>query len=750
MNEELNVKLKFDTSDVDRAKSSIRGITKETQTTTSATNASAASMQDMTQSLEQIRRLDAFAVLRESLSKVKGDVDKVKQSWGDFKHNIKNVGKVYKDFKTMLNDGSLVLNGQELTPFQKLKYELKALPILGKQVGKSLGATFKALGQTIKNILNTVYAKIIIIILAIKALTGIVRMVNEISELGAEIDDNAQKVQMSNEQYQKWSYIMKMCGSDMNQLQTAMNGMMQRLKSVDQGSEEAQAGFKKLGINVYDASGQLKKSSDLFEEAIEKLQGMKEGTERQVIANQIFGKSASNLAILLNTSNEQMKNLTRTQEVLGLQMSENAVQMSAAYQDAIDTMKEAGNSLKSVVAEIFLKPFTNFVKGIIKAITYLKVFLQTIFGLKTSASKPVESVSNVGGAAESAEKKVQKLKRSLMGFDELNVLQDNSQADTSADTEIGDLGLNDMKSEFDSLFSEEELGKIEKFKKKMEEWGEKLKNNPIIQGIVKITKKIVDTVKDVIDRIKGDVGAGINDMRITIEEIWKFLEPVVILVMDICTAALIPAIELVASAFKWLWGFIKATITLTIEQIKNVTDIIKGFFAFLGGLINGDMKQATDGLNQMIEGFHNCWKTSWNGIKDVVKNTWDFIKDIILKITDAISNVVNVINDFLGIDKNTRKNMGYTFTGGYTYTAMATGGIVNGPTSALIGEAGREAVLPLENNTGWMNDLADVINARQSSPAKIVLNVDGRELGYATINNINNITRSTGKVQLVV
>lgn len=41
--------------------------------------------------------------------------------------------------------------------------------------------------------------------------------------------------------------------------------------------------------------------------------------------------------------------------------------------------------------------------------------------------------------------------------------------------------------------------------------------------------------------------------------------------------------------------------------------------------------------------------------------------------------------------------------------ALATGGITTRPTTALIGEAGREAVLPLENNTEWMDVLANKI-----------------------------------------
>lgn len=81
---------------------------------------------------------------------------------------------------------------------------------------------------------------------------------------------------------------------------------------------------------------------------------------------------------------------------------------------------------------------------------------------------------------------------------------------------------------------------------------------------------------------------------------------------------------------------------------------------------------------------------------------------------------------------------------------LATGGITTGPTTALIGEAGREAVLPLENNTEWMNELADRIAARNGAPSNIVLMLDGKELGHATINSINNITRQTGSLQLVL
>ena len=59
---------------------------------------------------------------------------------------------------------------------------------------------------------------------------------------------------------------------------------------------------------------------------------------------------------------------------------------------------------------------------------------------------------------------------------------------------------------------------------------------------------------------------------------------------------------------------------------------------------------------------------------------------------------------------------------------LATGGIVTGATLAHIGEAGREAVLPLENNTEWMDVLADRMQSN-SRPINIVFNGDLAELG---------------------
>jgi tape measure domain-containing protein len=51
----------------------------------------------------------------------------------------------------------------------------------------------------------------------------------------------------------------------------------------------------------------------------------------------------------------------------------------------------------------------------------------------------------------------------------------------------------------------------------------------------------------------------------------------------------------------------------------------------------------------------------------------------------------------------------------YSYPATATGGITTGPSARLVGEAGKEAILPLENNTGWMDMLAERLGGGEKS-----------------------------------
>ena len=85
---------------------------------------------------------------------------------------------------------------------------------------------------------------------------------------------------------------------------------------------------------------------------------------------------------------------------------------------------------------------------------------------------------------------------------------------------------------------------------------------------------------------------------------------------------------------------------------------------------------------------------------------------------------------------------------------LAKGGIVDNPTLAMIGEAGKEAVMPLENNTGWISELAQKISSIMQKDFSFGVNQSLVPVysGPTTINNYytQNITapKSPSRIEL--
>jgi hypothetical protein len=81
---------------------------------------------------------------------------------------------------------------------------------------------------------------------------------------------------------------------------------------------------------------------------------------------------------------------------------------------------------------------------------------------------------------------------------------------------------------------------------------------------------------------------------------------------------------------------------------------------------------------------------------------------------------------------------------------LAKGGIINKPTIAMVGEAGREAVMPLENNTSWIDDLAGKIatgivstmqitgNSGNGEGTTVVLTINDRKIAQTILPALND------------
>ena len=131
---------------------------------------------------------------------------------------------------------------------------------------------------------------------------------------------------------------------------------------------DAAAALLSLGVAATDSEGHLRDEEDVFSEVVTALQNMENETERARIASQLFGRAGTELGPLLNASAEETEALRRRVHELGGVMSDEAVKAGAAYQDSLQDMNTAKESLVRTITTSFLPALTkvmNFVSDLI-------------------------------------------------------------------------------------------------------------------------------------------------------------------------------------------------------------------------------------------------------------------------------------------------------------------------------------------------------------------------------------------------
>lgn len=139
----------------------------------------------------------------------------------------------------------------------------------------------------------------------------------------------------------------------------------------------------------------------------------------------------------------------------------------------------------------------------------------------------------------------------------------------------------------------------------------------------------------------------------------------------------------------------------------------------LDGIFTG-FKNIFDGIIKIFKGDFK------GGIISIGKGIANILIGIINGIIEGINMIISPIRGLI-VEAGNILGKGWTMSDISipTIPLLATGGILTKPTPVIAGEAGREAILPLENNTEWMdiliNRMAGVFNGG-NRPINIILN----------------------------
>lgn len=195
---------------------------------------------------------------------------------------------------------------------------------------------------------------------AIKQAAGAIwNLAKETSAAGDRIDKNSQALGMSRKAYQEWDYILAQSGASIDNMGMSMKTMSEAIRA---NSGETAAGLSRLGLSA--AQLQRLSPEDQFETLVRAFQKMPAGAEKSRLAMQLFGRNAQSLMPLLNSSSTSIDELRANAEKLGLIMSDEDVDASVAFGDALDDLSRTWTSFKMKIGARLLPGFTQAFKNL--------------------------------------------------------------------------------------------------------------------------------------------------------------------------------------------------------------------------------------------------------------------------------------------------------------------------------------------------------------------------------------------------
>lgn len=281
--------------------------------------------------------------------KIREQTDKVellKKALQDAKDETGENSATSKKWETQLNNAQAQLNSLNLQLENNKRdmaaaenatdEETDAVRYLGKEAdstGSKMNNFGKALGGALKAAMTAAAA---VGTAAVAAGKKIADMAKSTAEAGDEIDKQSQKLGLSAEKYQELSYAMERSGADIESFKKGTVNISKAIADVQNGVAGAGSTFDKLGVSLRNASdGSMRSTESVLLDTIDALADLQDEAQRNVIANEIFGKSYTELAPLLNSGSEGIRELMNEAEQYGMVMSDDAVKASAAFQDSL-------------------------------------------------------------------------------------------------------------------------------------------------------------------------------------------------------------------------------------------------------------------------------------------------------------------------------------------------------------------------------------------------------------------------------
>lgn len=165
--------------------------------------------------------------------------------------------------------------------------------------------------------------------------------------LSDDLQTQSQITGLSTDALQEYAYMAELVDTDVSTITGSLTKLTRNMDAATKGSGDAYEAFEALGVAFQNQDGTLRNSQDVFNDIIDALGQIDSGTERDVTAMALFGKSAQELNPLINAGSETLAAYAQQAHATGYVMSEDIIAKNAEASDAYQLLQNDIQTLKN-------------------------------------------------------------------------------------------------------------------------------------------------------------------------------------------------------------------------------------------------------------------------------------------------------------------------------------------------------------------------------------------------------------------
>lgn len=306
---------------------------------------------------------------------------------------------VLKDAQKQIDSGAVEVSAQEYRQLQReiIETESKLKTFKGqlKEVGN---ANLKGLSNQFDSIAKKTRG----LSMAGAALGG--ALLGNAFNAGKQADEIAtlaKQYGVSTDEIQKFNYAQNLVDVD---TQTMLGSMQKMTKQMGANN----SAFQDLGVSITNADGSMRDSTTVWYEVLAALGNVENETQRDILAQELFGRSAAELAGIVDDGGAALKAYGQEAEAAGVILSADGVSAANEFNDAMDRLKatltgdllKAGASLAQTLVPV-LEKVVGFIANLFTWFGNLQgptqAFILVLAGLVAAISPVASIISTVLG-----------------------------------------------------------------------------------------------------------------------------------------------------------------------------------------------------------------------------------------------------------------------------------------------------------------------------------------------------------------